>query len=188
MAFFQNLSIMSKMLYGVIGMLLGYTMRRLELTSSITKRREEIESQLPEALDMLSVCVEAGLGFDQALQYLVKRCKGQLIDEFSTVQREISLGRKRSDALKRMADRCDIDDIRSFVGVVVQADELGFSIKNVLKMQAVAIRQSHKQKTEEKAMKIPVKILIPLVVFIFPVIFIILLGPAIPSIMSSLGG
>lgn len=183
----ENLTILNKICYFFVGAFLGYVMRRFQLSSSITKRKELIENSLPEVLDLLSVSVEAGLGFDQALQYVVQRCTGPLIDEFEIVQREISLGRARSESLKRMSERCNLDEIKSFVGVVIQADELGFSIKNVLQTQAASIRLSHKQKIEEKAMKIPVKILIPLVAFIFPVLFIVLLGPAVPSIFSALG-
>lgn len=175
-------------LLAIAGFYAGYTLRRFSLTSMITKRKNALQSQMPEVLDLLSVSVSAGLGFDQALAYVVGKSEGPLIDELYVAQQEIALGRPRKDALKRFAERCNVEDIRLFVSAVVQADELGISMQNVLSSQAEMIRTAHKQRVEEAAMKIPVKMLIPMVLFIFPVMFIILLGPAIPSILETLGG
>lgn len=105
-----------------------------------------------------------------------------------TAQREISLGRSRKEALERLVDRCNSLELQTFVSAVLQADEIGSSIQNILQIQAAAIREAHKQNVEEKAQKLSVKMLIPLTLFIFPVMFIILLGPAVPSIMQALGG
>lgn len=175
-------------LFAFGGFYAGYVLRRFSLTSLITKRKNALQSQMPEVLDLLSVSVSAGLGFDQALAYVVDKSDGPLIDEFYVAQQEIALGRPRKDALKRFAERCNVEEIKLFVSAVVQADELGISMQNVLSTQAEMIRTAHKQRVEEAAMKVPVKMLIPMVVFIFPVIFIILLGPAIPSILETLGG
>ncbi|MFO7161386.1 MAG: type II secretion system F family protein [[Clostridium] cellulosi] len=175
-------------LFALGGFYAGYALRRFSLTSIITKRKNALQSQMPEVLDLLSVSVSAGLGFDQALAYVVSKSEGPLIDELYVAQQEIALGRPRKDALKRFAERCNIEEIRLFVSAVVQADELGISMQNVLTAQAQMIRTAHKQRVEEAAMKIPIKLLIPLVLFIFPVIFIILLGPAIPTILQTLGG
>lgn len=175
-------------LFALMGFYAGYTFRRFSLTSATTKRKNAFQSHLPEVLDLLSVSVSAGLGFDQALSYVVGKSQGPLIDEFYIAQQEISMGRQRRDALKKFSDRCDLDEIKMFVSAVIQADELGISMQNVLSTQAAMIREAHKQHVEEAAMKIPVKILIPIVLFIFPVIFIVLLGPAVPSLLQALGG
>ena len=176
------------LLFALGGFYAGYTLRRFLLSRAITRRRNVLQSQLPEVLDLLSVSVSAGLGFDQALAYVVEKSDGALIDEFYIAQQEISMGKPRRDALRQFAGRCNLEEIRMFVSAVMQADELGISMQNVLSVQAAMIRKAHKQHVEEAAMKIPVKILLPIVLFIFPVIFIVLLGPAIPSILQALGG
>jgi Flp pilus assembly protein TadC len=176
------------LLFAFGGFYTGYTLRRFSLTRTITARKNALQVQLPEALDLLSVSVSAGLGFDQALAYVVEKGEGPLIDEFYIAQQEISMGRPRRDALKQFADRCNLEEVKMFVSAVMQADELGISMQNVLSAQAAMIRKAHKQHVEEAAMKIPVKILFPIVIFVFPVIFIVLLGPAIPSVMQALAG
>ena len=142
---------------------------------------------MPEILDLLSVSVSAGLGFDQAMQYVVEKTDGELTAELAITQREIRLGRSRDEALRGLAERCKVDALRMFVSAITQADNLGIPISNILQVQAENARREHKQKVEEKAAKLPVKMLIPLVFFIFPVIFIILLGPAVPRVMQAMG-
>lgn len=181
-------SLMIMALLGVAGIYAGVVLSRFQLKSKITKRNNEIYHQLPDTLDLLSVSVAAGLGFDQALGYVVKKSEGALMREFDTAQREISLGRSRKEAMERLADRCDSIEIRTFVSAVLQADEMGASIKNVLQIQAGTIRETHKQNVEEKVQKLSVKMLIPMVLFIFPVLFIVLLGPAVPSIVEAFSG
>ena len=165
-----------------------YTVARFRLTGNITKRKNKIEDSLPDVLDLLSVSVSAGLGFDQALLYVVERCEGPLVDELAITQKEISLGRARSEALKRLAVRCDVNPLNIFVSAVIQADTLGIPIANVLSTQADNIRNLHRQKIEERAAKLPVKILIPIVFLVFPNLFIVILGPAVPGIVAALGG
>ena len=165
-----------------------YTMARFRLTGNITKRKNKIEDDLPDVLDLLSVSVSAGLGFDQALLYVVERCDGPLVDELAITQKEISLGRARTEALKRLGARCDVGPLNIFVSAVIQADTLGIPIANVLSTQADNIRNLHRQKIEERAAKLPVKILIPIVFLVFPNLFIVILGPAVPGIISALGG
>ena len=172
----------------LIGVFTGYVYRRFSLESKITQRKEAINQQLPEVLDILSVSVVAGLSFYQALNHVVEKSKGPLIEEFKLTQREIMLGRSRSVALENLALRTDVNNVRSFVSAINQADELGISLQNVLTNQSEMMRDSHRQAIEEKAAKIPVKILMPMIVFIFPVIFLVLLGPAVPTIIQSLGG
>lgn len=165
-----------------------YTMARFRLTGNITKRKVKIENGLPDVLDLLSVSVSAGLGFDQALLYVVERCDGPLVDELAITQKEITLGRTRADALKRLAARCDVSPLNIFVSAVIQAETLGIPIANVLSTQADNIRNLHRQKIEERAAKLPVKILIPLVFLVFPNLFVVVLGPAVPGIIAAFGG
>lgn len=165
-----------------------YTVARFRLTGNITKRKNKIEDGLPDVMDLLSVSVSAGLGFDQALLYVVERCEGPLVDELAITQKEISLGRARSEALKRLAVRCDVNPLNIFVSAVIQADKLGIPIANVLSTQADNIRNLNRQKIEERAAKLPTKILIPIVFLVFPNLFIVILGPAVPGIVAALGG
>lgn len=181
-----NLS--TPVIFGLLGLASGPVLSRFHLKSKITLRQNEIYHQLPDTLDLLSVSVCAGLGFDQALAYVVKKSEGVLIRELDTAQREIALGRSRKEALERLVERCNSLELQTFVHAVLQADELGSSMQNILQVQASAIREAHKQNVEERAQKLSVKMLIPLALFIFPVMFIILLGPAVPSIMEALGG
>jgi tight adherence protein C len=137
-------------------------------------------------MDLLSVSMEAGLGFDSALVKIGERLKGPLVDELGIVLIEVQLGRPRRDALKNLADRSSLEDLRTFVSSIIQAEQLGIPIKNVLNSQAHQLRVTRRQRAEEKAMKAPVKMMIPLVVFVFPVLFIILLGPAVIDIMNKM--
>lgn len=172
--------------YIFLGTFAGYVYRRYSLESKITNRKKAIVNQLPEAMDLLNVSVVAGLSFDQSLSHLVEKAEGPLIDEFNIVRREISLGKPRKEALQGFNKRCDIDEIRAFTSAIIQGDELGISMENILENQSKMIRMTHTQDVEERAAKVPVKMLIPMVIFIFPVIFIILLGPAVPKIFETL--
>jgi tight adherence protein C len=172
----------------VFGAYAAFTVMRFSLFGRIRKRKEEMERQLPDVLDMLSVNVEAGLGFEQALLHIIEHFDGALIDEFNITYREMSMGRSRRDALMLLGERCDIDDLKSFTGSIIQANKLGISLKNVLHTQAASIRENRRSKIEEKAHKMSIKILLPMVMFIFPVIFIILMGPAVVSIVEMFGG
>ncbi len=181
----KGLAIISAPLLGAYS---AFAIMRFNLASNITKRREKMEKQLPDILDMISVNVEAGLGFEQAILHVINHFEGPLVDEFTITYREMTMGRNRRDALVLLGERCDIEDIKSFTGAVIQAGKMGISLKNVLRTQSQAIRQSRRNKIEERAMKISVKMLIPMVIFIFPVIFISLMGPAVIRIIEELGG
>ncbi|MDD3874711.1 MAG: type II secretion system F family protein [Methanosarcina sp.] len=161
-----------------------YVVMRFDLARKIAKRSESMQIQLPEVLDMLSVSVEAGLGLEQAILHVNNHFNGPLIDELSVTYREMTMGRSRRDALLSLGERCQIEDVNSFVRAIVQAGELGISIKNVLRSQSAFIRQSRRNKVEEKAMQVSVKILLPMAFFIFPVIFIVLMGPAAVTIYT----
>ena len=183
---FDFSSFNNRILFSIVGFLLPYAVFRFFLTMRISKRKNEIENQLPDFLDLLSVSVEAGLGFEQAMVYISNNMEGPLIDEIIVTVREMTLGRTRKDALTLLGDRCDTDDIRSFVSAIIQAGQLGIPMKNVLRSQSASIRLSRKNKVQEKATKVSTKMLIPMVVFIFPVIFIVLMGPAVLNLLENL--
>lgn len=172
-------------LLGAAALILGYIIPVIYLNSLISSRKQSIQRDLPDVLDLLKISVEAGLGFDGALVKVIEKTDGVLASEFKRVLQEVKKGKARRVALKDMAERCQVDDLSTFVGAVVQADQLGVSIGNVLKIQADQMRQKRRQRAEETAMKAPVKMLIPLIFFIFPTIFIVLLGPAVIQIIET---
>jgi tight adherence protein C len=142
------------------------------------RRGDAVSASLPDALDLLAVSVEAGLGFDGAISKLTEHMAGPLIEEFQLTLGEIRVGESRSDALKRMADRVPSPEMAAFVRSIVQADQLGISLGRILRVQAIDSRLKRQATAEEKAMKAPIKMLFPMVAFIFPAMFIVILGPA----------
>jgi tight adherence protein C len=145
----------------------------------VTRRRELIQAALPDALDLLAVSVEAGLGFDASVAKLVEYMDGPLVEEFALMLNEMRIGETRAEALKRMAGRVDCHEVGSFVRAVVQAENLGMSMGNILRVQASDARIRRQLAAEEKAMKAPIKMLFPTAVFILPAMFIVILGPAV---------
>ena len=157
----------------------------LLLQHKINARRRSMQYELPDALDLITVSVEAGLGFEGALVKLSEKMKGALVDEFIRTLNEMRIGISRRDALLAMGKRCNLADVHSFTMALIQADQLGVSIGNVLRIKSASIREKRRQQAEELAMKAPVKMLFPLIFFIFPTIFVILLGPAMITIFDS---
>lgn len=174
-------------LLALVGIPLGWLIPDVILNSKARQRKEEVEGDLPDVLDLLTVSVEAGLGFDGALLKVVEKSKGVLADEFIQVLQETKMGKSRREALRDMADRVGVPDLSNFVSAVIMADQLGIGIGNVLRLQSQDMRQKRRQRAEEKAMKAPIKMLIPMVLFIFPAIFVILLGPAVIQITRAFG-
>jgi len=172
----------------VAGVILGWLLPDVILNSRINQRKAQVEKQLPDTLDLLTVCIEAGLSFEGAMQKVVEKSKGVLADELSVVLRETWMGKPRRDALRAMADRLAVDDLSNFIGSIIMAEQLGISMGNVLRVQSTEVRQKRRQRVEELAMKAPIKMLIPMVTLIFPAIFVILLGPAVIQIMRVFGG
>jgi tight adherence protein C len=156
------------------------------LSTMATKRQTEMRNTLPEIMDLLVISVEAGLTFELALAKVVQRFPGTIAQEFARVLREVQLGKVRKEALKDMAERSHVPELSSLINAVIQADQLGVSLAQILRIQADMIREKRQQMLEEQAMKAPIKMLFPLILFIFPCMFIILLGPALISIMRSL--
>lgn len=167
------------------GALLGYFLPVLLLRSRITRRQNIIIKAMPDALDLLTVCVEAGLGFDQAMQKVSEKWQNDLSLAFERAIQEVRLGKLRREALRDMADRMDIPDMSSFVAAIIQADQLGVSMGKVLRIQSDQMRVKRRQRAEKKAHEAPVKMLIPMAFLIFPSIYIILLGPAALILMNS---
>lgn len=166
--------------------LLGYRLPYGFIQGKAKARQHEIQKALPFTLDLISISVEAGMAFDGAMQIVMEKSKGPMADELNLTLREIRLGKGRNEALTDMAERVGIDDLKSFVTAVTYIARLGGSLVDVIRIQAQAMRIKRRQRAEEKAMKTPVKIMIPLVFFIFPSMFIVILGPAIISIMQSM--
>jgi tight adherence protein C len=157
---------------------LGFMAPNFILNSKVRSRQAAVAAELPDALDLLSVSVEAGLGFDGAVQKLTEHMKGPLIEEFELALGEMRIGEGRQEALKKMAERSASPEMASFVRAIVQADQLGISLGRILRIQAGDSRLKRQLAAEEKAMKAPIKMLFPTVLFIFPAMFIVVLGPA----------
>jgi tight adherence protein C len=164
----------------------GFYLPHLMLTSRITRRQKEIRKAMPDALDLLTICVEAGLGFDAALSKVSEKWENELSLAFARVIREIQLGKVRRDALKDMSDRLGIPEMTSFVAAIIQSEQLGVSLAKVLRIQADQMRLKRRQRAEEEAHKAPIKMIIPMALLIFPSILIIILTPAVIQIMGSL--
>jgi tight adherence protein C len=156
---------------------LGFLGPDMYVNGKVRDRQERVLASLPDALDLLAVSVEAGLGFDGAVAKLVDYMKGPLVDEFALALNEMRIGESRPEALKRMAARVDVPELGTFVRAVVQADQLGTSIAGILRVQAADARTRRQFAAEEKAMKAPIKMLVPTAIFIFPPLFIVILGP-----------
>lgn len=185
---FRSIPTLVKLFILLFGVVLAILIPRYYLQSSIKKRQNGIRNQMPDVLDLLSVSVEAGLGFDAALIRVCEKSIGPLVEELTTLYREMQMGKTRREALKDLGERSSVGELKIFASSLMQADQLGISIKNVLNSQSDQLRVSRKQRAEEKAMKAPVKMMLPLVIFIFPVIFLILLGPSVIEIMKTFGG
>ncbi|QIG42535.1 type II secretion system F family protein [Nocardioides anomalus] len=174
-----------KILVIVGGALAGFFAPNMYLYQKAHDRAEKLQKELPDAIDLLTISVESGLGFDAAVQQVARNTEGPLAEEFSRVLREMQIGQGRADALRAMGERADVADLRSFVGSMVQADSFGIPIAQVLRVQSAEMRVKRRQRAEEKAQQVPVKITIPLIFCILPTLFIAVMGPAVLSIMDS---
>jgi len=172
-------------LLAIPAVFLGFYIPQMFLNSRIGRRQKEIRKAMPDALDLLTICVEAGLGFDAAMQKVYEKWDNELGRAFGRVIREISLGKLRREALRDMADRLGLQEMTSFVAAVIQSDQLGVSMAHVLRIQSDQMRIKRRQLAEEEAHKAPIKMLIPMALLIFPSICIVLLTPAILIIMQS---
>ncbi|NDJ84979.1 MAG: type II secretion system F family protein [Chloroflexi bacterium] len=169
----------------ILGSLLGFYLPVLQINSEIKRRQDGIIRDLPDALDLLTICVEAGLGFDTAMGKVYEKWDNDLSNAFGRVLQEIQLGKLRREALRDMSDRLDVPDFTTFAAAIIQADQLGVSIGKILRVQSDQMRVKRRQRAQEKAQQAPVKMMIPLVFLIFPAIWIVLMGPALVLILES---
>jgi tight adherence protein C len=167
----------------LIGVMFGYTIPEFWLGGRVKKRQKQILLMVPDALDLLTISVRAGLGFDGALAKVVEKLKGPLTEEFRRALAEIRVGKARRDALRDIVPRTEVPALTNFIGAIIQAEQLGVSISKVLQVQSEQLRIERRQRAEEMAAKAPIKMLFPLVGCIFPSLFIIILGPALILIM-----
>ena len=168
--------------------LAGFFTPSMYLYQKAHDRSHQMGRDLPDAIDLLTISVESGLGFDAAMQQVAKNTEGPLSDEFSRMLREMQIGQGRSAALRAMSDRTNVPEIRSFVSAMVQADAFGIPIAQVLRVQSSEIRVKRRQRAEEKAQQVPVKITIPLIFCILPTLFVAVMGPAAIGIMERFSG
>lgn len=173
------------LLFLSVGAVLGFFLPVLWLGMRISSRQHEIQRALPDALDLLTISVEAGLAFDSAMAKVAEKWENELSRAFARVISEVRVGKLRREALRDMSDRTDVPDVKNFIAAVIQADQLGVSIAKVLRIQSEQMRVKRRQRAEEQANQAPVKMMIPLAFLIFPSIFIVLLGP---TVLIFLGG
>jgi len=177
---------LSLMGIGFVGVftLLGALLPTMWVQSRVSQRQSQIIKSLPDAFDLITTCVEAGLGLDASLARVAEKVEGPFAEELTRALRDIGLGKMRREALRELGVRTGVPDLVSFVNAVIQAEQMGSSVGAVLRVQAEQLRMRRRQRAEEQAYKAPVKMLFPLVLFIFPTLFIVILGPAVITIMK----
>lgn len=166
-------------IFSAAGVLAGFMLPTFYLKQKMKVRNHQALKELPDILDLLTVSLEAGLGFDSAVSKVVSKKTGVIASEFHRCLEEIRLGKTRREALAAIRDRLDVDEVKSFISSILQAEKLGVGMVKVLRVQSSEVREQRKQRAEEAAMKAPIKMLFPLVLFIFPSLFIVILGPAV---------
>lgn len=180
-----SLAPVSRLILFTAGFLvLGFMLPSIWLGNKIKARRKSILRALPDALDLMTIAIEAGLGFDAAMSKVVEKWDNELSAAFSRTLSEMRLGRSRREALRDLANRVELEELTSFVAAILQADQLGVSMAKVMRIQSEQMRVRRRQRAEEAAQKAPIKMLIPMAFLIFPAIFIVLLGPAVPILMQ----
>jgi tight adherence protein C len=180
-------SITQGILLGLLGAGIGYIGPEFWLGGRVRRRQKAILLQIPDALDLLTISVRAGLGFDAALGKVVEKLKGPLVDEFRRALAEVRVGKARREALRDIVPRTEVQPLTNFIGAIIQAEQLGVSISKVLQVQSEQLRIERRQRAEEQAAQAPIKMLFPLVGCIFPSLFAVILGPALILIMQNLG-
>lgn len=183
----SNFSDLSLMALGFVLIAFFLFIPRIWLNSLIQTRKDELRRNLPDALDMMSVCVSAGLGFDQALKKITELWPTELSNEFKRVMQEMDMGVARATALRNMSARIEVEEVTSFIAIIVQAESIGMSFSEVLHSQAKQMRVLRQYRAKEVANKMPAKMIIPLVLFIFPALIAVLIGPVVPSILNLFG-
>jgi tight adherence protein C len=180
-----NLPIFQAVIGTAVGAALGYYLPMLSLSGKISRRQNDVIRSLPDALDLMVICVEAGLGFDAAMSKVYEKWDNEIANAFGRIVQEIQLGKSRREALRDMAARLDVPDFSNFTAAIIQADQLGVSIGKILRIQSDQMRIKRRQRAQERAHQAPVKMMIPMTIFIFPSIWIVLLGPAVMLVMET---
>jgi tight adherence protein C len=175
------------LMLGLVGAGIGYIGPEFWLGGRVRARQKAILLGIPDALDLLTISVRAGLGFDAALGKVVEKMKGPLVDEFRRALAEVRVGKARREALRDIVPRTEVQPLTNFIGAIIQAEQLGVSISKVLQVQSEQLRIERRQRAEEQAAQAPIKMLFPLVGCIFPSLFVVILGPALILIMQNLG-
>jgi tight adherence protein C len=175
------------MFIALLGFIISSFLPDFYINQKIKNRYKQALRELPDFLDLLTVCLEAGLGFDASLSKVIAKSNGILYSEFHICLEEIRLGKTRKEALGGIKERLAFDELKSLINNILQAEKLGIGMVQVLRIKSQEEREKRKQRAEEEAMKAPIKILFPLVLFIFPSIFIVLLGPALIQLMNGFG-
>jgi len=180
---FKNISTFS-VGFGILAILFCFFLPVMWLDGQVKSKQNEIRRELPNALDMLSVCADAGLGFDQSLQKISNYWDTELGHELKRVTQELEMGVTRAEALRNMSNRLDVDDLSRFISIIIQAEMIGMSYADVLHAQALQMRVLRQYWAREIANKLPAKMILPLALFIFPALIAVILGPTIPTIMN----
>ena len=179
---FQNTLLLA--LSALVGFMIGFFGPVFYLRSKVQARRKEIQLGLPDVMDLLTIAVEAGLGFDAAIQRVTDKFDNALADEFKTVLQEVRLGRPRLEALDEMGRRCGVEDLHNFTQAVIQSEQMGVGLAKILRLQSEEMRRKRRQRAEELAAQASLKMMLPMVGCIFPTLWLILLGPAVLIIMK----
>jgi tight adherence protein C len=176
----------SSLVWGVIAVVVGFFFPDMWIHDELKRRQKRISRALPDTIDIIAISVEAGLGFDAACQRVAAKARDDLSFEFERYLLELRLGKSRREALRNINWRTGVADLSQFITAIIQADQLGVSIANVLRIQSEQMRMRRRQRAEEQAQKAPLKMLFPMALFIFPSIFVVILGPVVPSIMNAM--
>ena len=185
---FAGQSLMRLIAFPASVALAAYMIPGVWLDRKIKERKKTIQLALPDAIDLLTISVEAGLGFDPALQRVAEKWDNALTWEFHRMLHEMRVGKSRREAMRELATRCNVDDLNVFVSSIIQADQLGVSITQVLRTQSRQLRIRRRQRAEELAHKAPIKMLFPMVFLIFPAMIVVLIGPGVAQIMQTFSG
>ncbi|HEX2998994.1 MAG TPA: type II secretion system F family protein, partial [Armatimonadota bacterium] len=177
-----------RLFWSLGGLAAGFLVPDMMIQQKSKQRKLQIQRSLPYLLDLLCVSVEAGMAFDAAMQKVAEKMEGPLSEEFTQVTYEVRIGKLRRDALRDLRDRCGVEDLNTFIAAIIQAERQGLGIGQVLRVQSEQLRALRRERAREMAMKIPIKMLFPLVFLVLPALFIIILGPALINMMKNMGG
>jgi tight adherence protein C len=177
---------LQKVAFAFLFAVIGLFIPRMWLNGKVKSRQKQVIKAMPDALDMITTCVEAGLGLDAALARVAEKSTGPLADELSHMLRDVAMGKLRRDALQEMADRIGVEELTSFITSIIQAEQLGVGIAQVLRVQSDQLRTKRRQRAEKQAHEAPIKMIFPLVLFIFPAFLVVILGPAMIRISEAM--